>query len=88
MAAENSLDFAFDKIDLDLGFVMGCFREVLDELGECALASRLPWIDHTDVMSTGQATGKATPGTPAARSLFPLAATDHPLPTLLVCDDN
>jgi phosphoenolpyruvate carboxylase len=62
MAAENPLDFAFDKIDLDLGFVMGCFREVLDELGESALARRLPWIDHTDVMGTGQQTGKATPG--------------------------
>ena len=47
MASEQTIDFAFDKIDLDLGFVMSCFREVLEELGEPGLARRLPWL-HPD----------------------------------------
>ena len=38
------IDFAFDKIDLDLLYMMGCFREVLAELGEPGLADRLPWL--------------------------------------------
>jgi phosphoenolpyruvate carboxylase len=64
MASEKILDFAFDKIDVDLVFIMDCFREVLEELGEGALARRLPWIDHGDPMRTG----KAAParGTPVA----------------------
>jgi phosphoenolpyruvate carboxylase len=31
------------KIARDLDFLIGCFREVLDELGETAVAARLPW---------------------------------------------
>jgi phosphoenolpyruvate carboxylase len=46
MASEKTIDFAFDKIDLDLGFVMSCFGEVLEELGEPGLARRLPWIQQ------------------------------------------
>ena len=44
MQQETALDFAFSKIDVDLGFIMTCFREVLDELGESGLARRLPWV--------------------------------------------
>jgi len=33
-----------DKVDRDLGFLMQCFREVLEEAGEHALASYLPWV--------------------------------------------
>ena len=32
-----------DKVDRDLGFLMQCFREVLEEAGEYALAQYLPW---------------------------------------------
>lgn len=35
---------AFEKVDRDLRFLMQCFREVLEELGEHDLACRLPWI--------------------------------------------
>lgn len=31
------------KVDRDLEFLMGCFREVLEESGELALAECLPW---------------------------------------------
>ena len=31
MQQETALDFAFSKIDVDLGFIMTCFREVLDK---------------------------------------------------------
>ncbi len=47
MQPTAALDFAFSKIDVDLGFFMICFREVLEELGEGALARRLPWIPGT-----------------------------------------
>ena len=48
MQPTSALDFAFSKIDVDLGFFMICFREVLEELGESALARRLPWIPGAD----------------------------------------
>ena len=35
--------FAFEKIDSDLAFLVGCFREVLEELGQPELAASLPW---------------------------------------------
>ncbi|MEN8131840.1 MAG: hypothetical protein ABFS45_16975 [Pseudomonadota bacterium] len=35
----------FEKIDRDLHFLTGCFREVLVELGEPDLAGCLPWIE-------------------------------------------
>lgn len=35
----------FNKIDSDLAFVIQCFKEVLIELGEDALAARLPWAN-------------------------------------------
>ncbi len=43
MASESILDFAFEKIDRDLAYVMGCFRDVLIEQGQPDLAARLPW---------------------------------------------
>ena len=35
--------FAFSKIDADLDFLIHCFREVLEELGQPELAAALPW---------------------------------------------
>jgi len=40
---------SFQKIDDDLTFLMNCFREVLEELGEHDLASNLPWINQVKV---------------------------------------
>jgi phosphoenolpyruvate carboxylase len=42
-APGHVVDFAFDKLGRDLGFVMGCFREVLESQGCAELAARLPW---------------------------------------------
>jgi phosphoenolpyruvate carboxylase len=36
-----------DKVDHDLGFLMQCFREVLEEEGEHKLAHSLPWQGFT-----------------------------------------
>ena len=52
MAQQDVLDFAFSKIDVDLGFIMTCFKEVLEELGESTLTSRLPWIDDRPLPTT------------------------------------
>ena len=37
--------FAFSKINADLEFLVACFREVLQELGQPELAAALPWDD-------------------------------------------
>lgn len=39
----------FEKVDRDLSFVMQCFCEVLEELGEHEIARYLPWIDGEEV---------------------------------------
>jgi phosphoenolpyruvate carboxylase len=39
----------FQKIRDDLAFLMTCFREVLEELGESEIATRLPWINPVEV---------------------------------------
>src|SRR5260221_5378196 len=39
----------FEKIHEDLSFLMHCFREVLEELGEEDLAKRLPWISNVTI---------------------------------------
>src|SRR5258708_5884571 len=39
----------FEKIHEDLSFLMHCFREVLEELGEQDLAKRLPWISNVTI---------------------------------------
>jgi len=43
---EDYLAFGFQKIREDLNFLMECFREVLEALGEGQLAARLPWINE------------------------------------------
>ena len=45
------LSKGFDKIHEDLSFLMHCFREVLEELGEVELAQSLPWISEVKVSS-------------------------------------
>src|SRR5262245_52119130 len=35
--------YAFPKIDSDLVFLIDCFREVLEEMGQTELAAALPW---------------------------------------------
>ncbi len=39
----------FEKVDRDLNFVMQCFCEVLEELGEHEIARYLPWLDGGEV---------------------------------------
>src|SRR5215469_5866363 len=46
---ENYIARGFQKIDDDLTFLMNCFREVLEELGEHYLARNLPWINQVKV---------------------------------------
>lgn len=41
---EERIRIGFDKIDSDLKLLMSCFRDVLIELGEEAIAKHLPWI--------------------------------------------
>jgi phosphoenolpyruvate carboxylase len=43
------LSRGFEKIHEDLSFLMHCFREVLEELGEEDLAKRLPWISDVTI---------------------------------------
>jgi phosphoenolpyruvate carboxylase len=43
------LSRGFEKIHGDLSFLMHCFREVLEELGEPDLAKRLPWISDVTI---------------------------------------
>ena len=43
------LSRGFEKIHEDLSFLMHCFREVLEELGEKDLAKRLPWISDVTI---------------------------------------
>ena len=44
MSYEERIRIGFEKIDADLSFLMGCFREVLLGLGEESIARCLPWI--------------------------------------------
>lgn len=46
------IDFAFAKLERDLGFVMDCFHEVLSTLGERELAARLPWHGNAPLPGT------------------------------------
>jgi phosphoenolpyruvate carboxylase len=43
MIVNSSPDANFKKIHEDLEFIINCFQEVLEELGEQELAQRLPW---------------------------------------------
>jgi phosphoenolpyruvate carboxylase len=42
--AASLVEYAFQKIDEDVAWVMQCFSEVLQEVGEGERARRLPWI--------------------------------------------
>jgi phosphoenolpyruvate carboxylase len=53
MATEPVLDFAFDKIDRDLAFVMGRFSTVLSEQGRDEIARRLPWVGQPEPDARG-----------------------------------
>jgi phosphoenolpyruvate carboxylase len=46
---EDYIARGFQKIHQDLDFLMLCFREVLEELGEQYLAQNLPWINRVNV---------------------------------------
>ena len=46
---EDYLARGFQKIHDDLAFLMNCFREVLEELGENHLAANLPWISPVQI---------------------------------------
>ena len=46
---EDYIARGFQKIHDDLTFLMICFREVLEELGEHYLANNLPWINQVNV---------------------------------------
>ncbi|MBV9643143.1 MAG: phosphoenolpyruvate carboxylase [Verrucomicrobia bacterium] len=46
---EDYITRGFQKIHDDLAFLMNCFREVLEELGENHLAKNLPWINQVRV---------------------------------------
>ncbi len=63
MGSETILDFAFEKIDRDLAYVMGCFREVLIEQGQPDLAARLPWsaVRPTEPSPAQPESGESTP---------------------------
>ena len=46
---EAYLGRGFQKIHDDLAFLMRCFKEVLEELGENHLANSLPWINQVKI---------------------------------------
>ena len=46
---EDYIARGFQKIHDDLTFLMSCFREVLEELGELQLAANLPWVNEVTV---------------------------------------
>jgi phosphoenolpyruvate carboxylase len=49
---EDYLARGFQKIHEDLYFLMSCFREVLEELGEVQLATNLPWVNQVTIDPT------------------------------------
>ena len=56
MAQTPFADFAFDKLDRDLAYVMDTFHRVLTEQGEGELAQQLPWTTHTAQPTHGRTT--------------------------------
>src|ERR1700680_2105723 len=46
---EDYIERGFKKIHDDLAFLMNCFREVLEELGEDYLATNLPGINQVKI---------------------------------------
>jgi phosphoenolpyruvate carboxylase len=51
--------FAFTKIDSDLEFLVSCFREVLEEMGQPELAASLPWDEIPSVKAHPPRLGQA-----------------------------
>jgi phosphoenolpyruvate carboxylase len=49
---EDYIARGFQKIHDDLTFLMSCFREVLEELGELQLAANLPWVNDVTLDPT------------------------------------
>ncbi|MFP4353395.1 MAG: phosphoenolpyruvate carboxylase [Puniceicoccaceae bacterium] len=56
LSHEDRIRIGFEKIDSDLSFLMGCFREVLLDLGEEEIAGRLPWIGGEGADGPGELT--------------------------------
>ncbi|MCB0208517.1 MAG: phosphoenolpyruvate carboxylase [Anaerolineae bacterium] len=52
MSVNRLQEANFEKIHEDLEFIMDCFQEVLEELGEPELAQRLPWRNGTQPAAT------------------------------------
>lgn len=48
----NYLLDGFQKIDRDLNFLMICFKEVLEEVGEHQVAATLPWLQKSTALVT------------------------------------
>ncbi|MDX6767417.1 MAG: phosphoenolpyruvate carboxylase [Candidatus Methylacidiphilales bacterium] len=51
MTAQDFREVGFSKLDQDLSFLIGAFREVLVELGESEVAAQLPWSSGTKAPS-------------------------------------
>ena len=54
-------DADFTKVNHDLQFIITCFREVLEEAGQSALAHLLPWQDTNDDDRSEEAMAAAAP---------------------------
>jgi len=59
MFLSSSKTSNFDKVDHDIHFVIECFHEVLEEIGESAIADALPWQDK-DIITNKIETFKLT----------------------------
>ena len=53
-ASIELLNAGLAKVDDDLKFVMGCLREVLEELGEPRLAALVPWTGRAEAPHEGE----------------------------------
>jgi len=69
LSSSKTSDFA--KVDQDIQFLMQCFREVLEENGEDALAQALPWINPS-LSETSPTSDDAVPLTQAYSIAFQL----------------
>ena len=73
MAQTPFADFAFDKLDRDLAYVMDTFHRILVEQGEGELAKQLPWTGHgTPPTQTRPAEGLTERGIQALSMAFQL----------------
>lgn len=51
MFLSSSKTSSFDKVDHDIHFLMKCFREILEEIGETTIAAALPWQDKNIIIN-------------------------------------